>query len=320
MGSATLSIDGLMNPFKYLEEWYLTISPGQSLEVSSSEFKMVLFLEGETVLSVSGMPEIELHKGDAYSLSLPKTQTYRSLRPEREMHLHFLRLVFRWPLSSSAATLKMPSIRSGPEIKYETALRRQLTGFQLFPHKQFGEHYSISRRILSEMEHRDDTSAWKISGLCQTLTAGLLSPSHSPDPQKRGYLPGRQKNSAIQYVLHYLQENCHEALMLDAVAGQVQLSGEHLARIFKQETGQTVFTWLDHFRTEKARDLLVTTEWSLARIAHACGYSSSNLLIRHFRKNTGFPPIAYRVKVRKSESFLPGKLSPLANPQVEWRW
>lgn len=308
MGRSTFAIKGLMSPFDYLEEWYLTIPPNQSLEVLNPDFKLVLFLEGEVALSISGHPEIQLAKGDAYSLSIPTTQTYRSLHPARTMRLHFLRLAFRWP-ASATPSFTPKTTRLKPEKQFEGALRHQLAGFHYFPHSLFGDYYPILRRILAEMENTDKTSAWKISGLCQTLTADILSTASSKTRKPGRPVLHRHRDTIITSTLQYLQENCHDILTLDNIAWQMQLSGEHLARLFKQSTDRTVFSWLDHFRTEKARNLLATTEWPLARIARACGYSSANLLSRHFRKNIGCPPITYRVKIRKGETFSPSKLS-----------
>lgn len=311
MGRCSHFLPGLMNPFLQLEEWYLTIPAGQFLEVPNPDFKAVFFLEGETALSIPGHPAIELAKGDAYSLSLPVTQTYRSLRPGRDTHLHFLRLSFRWGASATPPPLSKPP-QNKPEKRFEVALKQKLGGFQHFPHSLFGDHYQISRRILSEMDMGGEASVWKVSGLCQTLVAGLLSTDHQHRRRERS-LPSRQGDAAVEHALQYLQENCHEALTLTSIAWHVQFSGEHLARLFKQETGRTVFTWLDYFRTEKARNLLTITEWPLSQIAHACGYSSANLLIRHFKKNVGVPPIIYRTKTQNGEMFSPSKLSSFSN-------
>ncbi len=306
MGRITFSTQGLTSPFEYLQEWYLTIPPNQSLEVRNPDFKLVLFLEGEVAMSVPGHSEIQLTKGDAYSLSFPTTQTYRSLHPERYMRLHFLRLAFRWPASEVIA-YPATTTSTKPEKQFETALRHKLAGFQHFAKSLFGDHYPISRRILSEMEKQDKASAWKISALCQALTADLLS---TASEEKRASSPARRpRDITVQHALQYLQENCHEKLTLDAIAWQVQVSGFHLAQLVKQETGRTVFTWLDHFRTEKARDLLITTEWPLARIAYACGYSTPNLLCRHFKQNTSHTPMGYRSMIQKGEVFTPSKLS-----------
>ncbi|MBE2203444.1 MAG: helix-turn-helix transcriptional regulator [Chthoniobacterales bacterium] len=306
MGRSTLAIRNLLKPFHYIEEWYLTIPPGQSLKVPSDEFKLVFFLEGEVALSVPHHPELHLSKGDAFSLSFSTTQTYRSLRPERHMRLHFLRLTFRWPLSKTPPG-KMPKGRDRGK-RFEIVLQQRLTGFQHFPHSLFGDHYQLSRRILAEMEHADEIAAWKISGLCQTLTAGLLSPAQERRNGKPS-LPWHRGGAAVEHALQYLQENCHETLTLTTIAWQVQLSGEHLARIFKQHTGKTVFEWLDHFRTERARNLLVTTEWPLDQIARASGYSSANLLSRHFKNNTGHTPTKFRIKSQKREAFSPSQFS-----------
>lgn len=249
---------------------------------------------------------MRLTKGDAHSLSFATPCTLRSPSPDREARLHLLRLEFRWPPAREISRRK-PS--GHPKKRFETALRQRLGGLQYFPRCLFEEYYPIAQNILSEMEKPGEVSAWKISALCQVLTTGLLASGSTTDGEPTKFpRRHRQKSASIKRALQYLQENCHEALTLNAIAWKVQLSGQYLARLFKQETGRTVFTWLDAYRTEKARGLLTMTELPLSQIAHACGYSTPKLFIRHFKKNMGLPPIAYRTKSQKGEIFSPSNL------------
>lgn len=315
MGRATLTLENLFHPFHSVEEWIVPIPAGQFIDAQDDTFHVLFILEGELLLELPGYPAMHLAKGDAHSLSFATRRILRSPHPDREMRLHFLRLQFQWP---ACQALPYRKAAGSPEKRFAATLRQKLSGFQYFPHGVFEEYYPITRSILSEMEKRGEASAWKISGLCQALTAELLASGPATDEEPVKFpRRHRQKSAIIKRALQYLQENCHEALTLDTIAWKMQLSGEHLARLFKQETGRTVFTWLDAYRTEKARDLLNVTEWPLSQIAHACGYSTTKLFIRHFKKNMGLPPIVYRTKIQNEESFDAQRNRPIGEARDE---
>lgn len=306
MGRVIRAAKNLIPPFHTIEEWTVPISPGQFIEAKDPDFHLVFILEGESLLEIPGHSVMRLSKGDAHSVSFASSCTMRSPHPEREMRLQFLRLKFRWAPTRLAGKRQVPN---APEKRFEEALRQKLIGFQHFPNILTGERYLIARHMLAEMEKPTESATWVISGLLQALTAGLLTdakPAAIRAPRRH-----RHKDAIIGRTLQYLEENCHEALTLNSIAWHMQLSGEHLARLFKKETKRTVFSWLDSFRVEKARNLLTATEQPLTQIARACGYSSSNLFIRHFKKNIGIPPVAYRIKAQKKEAFSPSKMAPI---------
>lgn len=301
MGRAALFIEDLLYPFHRVEEWVVPIPAGQFIDAQDETFHMLFLLEGEFSLEVPGHPVLRLVKGDAHSMSFAAQRILRSPYSDREMRLHFLRLEFQWPASRLPVYRKSPG---GAERRFAVALRRKLGGLRHFPNCLAGERHALVRSILSEMERQNEASVWKISGLCQALAADFLSiGSTATEPPVKFPRRHRPKSAIIKRALQYLRENCHEAHRLDSIAWEMQLSGEYLARLFKQETGRTVFAWLDDFRTEKARDLLIMTELSISQIADACGYSTSKLFIRHFKKNMGFPPVIYRTKVQSGEIF-----------------
>lgn len=304
MGRATLAVENLFHPFHSIEEWIVPIPAGQFIHTSDHTFRIFFLLEGEFLLEPSGYPVMHLTKGDAYSLSFATRNIVRSPHPDREMRLHMLRLQFQWP-TCQALPYRKPA--GSPEKQFSAALRQRLSGFQYFPNSLVSN--SIVRNILSEMEKQNKAAAWKISGLCYALTSEFLVSSPATDEESSKFSRRhRQKSAIIKHAQEYLQDNCHEALTLDGIAWKLRLSGEYLARLFKQETGRTIFTQLDHYRTEKARDLLITTEYPLSQIALACGYSTPNLFSRNFKKNIGLPPMAYRIKIRNGEIFAPSRI------------
>lgn len=304
MGHTTLLIKNLLPPFTTIQERYTIVPPEQVMQIDNEIFKLIFFLEGGLQMKMSDGRSLRIEEGDAISLSLPLTQIYRGLHPRRETRVHILRLGFVWPCTE---TPRIPPKRAPrtPAAQFAEALRSQLEGYHHFPRAVFGDHHRLLRSILMEMEHQSPSTAWKVSGLCLTLLGSLLASSETlPTPNRP---PVKRGAAAIAHVQQFLEENCHERLTLTDIAWRVQLSAEHLARLFKQHTGQTVFEHLDHLRVEKAKRRLHATEWPLARVARDCGFSSAALLNRHFQAHTGCPPSQFRLKAREQEISTPSK-------------
>jgi transcriptional regulator GlxA family with amidase domain len=93
-----------------------------------------------------------------------------------------------------------------------------------------------------------------------------------------------------EYVEVHLGENI-DLLMLAGVAG---LSVHHFARQFKQSAGVTPHIYLTQKRVERAREMLVQTDLSLAEIAFAVGFFDQGHLARHFRHMLGTTPREFR--------------------------
>ncbi|WOB06667.1 GlxA family transcriptional regulator [Piscinibacter gummiphilus] len=81
---------------------------------------------------------------------------------------------------------------------------------------------------------------------------------------------------------------------LQRVARAFHVSGRTLMRRVKAETGDSPLTMLQHARVDKARRLLASTRWSVARITQEVGYNDAATFARLFARRVGEPPSAYR--------------------------
>src|SRR6266403_425826 len=111
-----------------------------------------------------------------------------------------------------------------------------------------------------------------------------------PAPQARGGLsPG-----AMRRVREYVEVHLGESIDLAMLAGVAGLSVNHFARQFKQSAGVTPHVYLTQKRVERAREMLVQTDLSLAEIAFTVGFFDQGHLARHFRHRLGTTPREFR--------------------------
>lgn len=110
-----------------------------------------------------------------------------------------------------------------------------------------------------------------------------------PDSDNVRQLP---HSRAVADAINFIQSHYAQPITLDDIADAVHLSAYHLARLFKQSTGETPHQYLIQMRVNSARALLTSGagQRSLAEIAAAVGFVDQSHLTRHFKRQFGVTP------------------------------
>lgn len=95
-------------------------------------------------------------------------------------------------------------------------------------------------------------------------------------------------------VLQYIHTHYAESITLDQLAAIEHISKSYLSRRFKQQTGRTVISYINHLRIETAKRLLTTTQANVNEIAYQVGFESPKYFHRIFRADTGDTPAGFR--------------------------
>lgn len=103
------------------------------------------------------------------------------------------------------------------------------------------------------------------------------------------------KHSDVVYkVMEYVRRNFSRKISLDDIAGEVYLSRSYLSSLFKEETGQSLFAYINHVRIEKSKQMLLDDTASLADVANLCGFEDQSYFTKVFKKAVGISPKKYR--------------------------
>lgn len=78
------------------------------------------------------------------------------------------------------------------------------------------------------------------------------------------------------------------------LADQVGMSERTFQRVFRKETGLTPAHFVEAARVDRAKALLETSHWPLARVASRAGFGSMDALHRAFQRRVGVTPGLYR--------------------------
>jgi two-component system response regulator YesN len=106
--------------------------------------------------------------------------------------------------------------------------------------------------------------------------------------------------SIIKRVKQFILMNYQrEDLSLIEAAGHVNLSPQHLSRIFKSKMGITFVDYLTQVRINKAIELLADDELKMYEIAERVGYTTQHYFSSVFKKELGISPIDYKTNQKK---------------------
>ncbi|PIG90499.1 AraC family transcriptional regulator [Gloeocapsopsis sp. IPPAS B-1203] len=109
----------------------------------------------------------------------------------------------------------------------------------------------------------------------------------------------------IHYAKDVLIKNIDNPPSLIALARLVGLNDCTLKRGFHQVFGTTAFSYLHHYRLEKAEQLLAAGEMSVGEVARTVGFADRSYFAAAFRKKYGVNPSLYlksRQKQRKNSA------------------
>jgi len=85
-----------------------------------------------------------------------------------------------------------------------------------------------------------------------------------------------------------------EAPTISDIASACRLSRSYFIRAFKQSFGLTPGRWLQLYRIEHSKKLLLSHDLPIAEIALACGFVDQSHLTRVFSQVVGLPPARWR--------------------------
>jgi AraC-like DNA-binding protein len=112
----------------------------------------------------------------------------------------------------------------------------------------------------------------------------------------------------VQRAIDYAHANLAGAVALVDMAAAAYVSPYHFLRVFKAATGETPHAFVMRLRVERARQLLISRDWSIDYIAVECGFGSASRLGRAFRLLTGETPAAFRRAQRSQSGRRPSRL------------
>lgn len=112
--------------------------------------------------------------------------------------------------------------------------------------------------------------------------------------------------ASVKTVLDYISMHYSEPLSVSSLAALSNYSECYFMKLFRQYTGKTVVEYINDFRMDKAKHLLVHSDSSVTEIGVQVGFNSSSYFIKKFQEANGISPHKYR---RQQQAAAPAPLS-----------
>ncbi len=106
----------------------------------------------------------------------------------------------------------------------------------------------------------------------------------------------------IRTILNYIEKNYANHLSVEELVKQVPLSRRVLEKKFKEETGESLYQYIQNYRIDQFTRLLITTDYSLFEAALQSGFENYKNVSRIFRKYKSLSPAEYRKRYKCNSS------------------
>ena len=103
----------------------------------------------------------------------------------------------------------------------------------------------------------------------------------------------------IRRVMSEIQKDCASRFTLGELAEKYHISEAYFSNLFTKTAGIGLMNYIMMVRVEKAKALLLQTDYKINDIALAVGYEDTRYFAKVFRKIAGESPTDYRLRERK---------------------
>ena len=159
---------------------------------------------------------------------------------------------------------------------------------------KYEKYYEIFKKMCKYYDSAIESDDMILHSLILELIHTLINDSKKLTLHER-----IKKNNykTIENTIKYIKENPAADLSLETIANQAGFTPIHFHNVFKASTGKTLRDYVEGQRIKKAANMLITTDYTLAKIAYECGFSSQSYFSYAFKRKMGKTPREYAKEV-----------------------
>ncbi len=103
----------------------------------------------------------------------------------------------------------------------------------------------------------------------------------------------------VDGIIDFFRENIGRKITLKEVCKRVNYSSSFICKTFKEQTGETLFSYFNRMKIDESKRMLLETEMSVAAISGELGFSEAKYFGSMFKKREGVSPVQYRKNNKK---------------------
>lgn len=141
-------------------------------------------------------------------------------------------------------------------------------------------------------------------GVATVLRKGLFTMdetvAHIQAALERKRKVSNEAQRLVRKAMAYMHEHYPDSISRQDIARHVGMDEDYLTTCFRNELGVTPIAYLNRYRVNQAKRLLIETDKNITEIALEVGFSDSGYFSRVFRREVGRSPEAFRRASRES--------------------
>ena len=163
--------------------------------------------------------------------------------------------------------------------------------YSLHNFHEFKEEFSFYlKTLLREIQNKGEY----FETVCQNLLEALVLTLVRRTKKQLSFTPTKKITKECRFVEQYIDEHFMEDITLQTLSDLTYLNKYYLVHSFTKHFGCSPISYLNDKRIEESKNLLETTNHSIAAIASMIGFSSQSYFSQSFKKNTFMTPNEYR--------------------------
>ncbi|MBP8640426.1 MAG: PocR ligand-binding domain-containing protein [Oscillospiraceae bacterium] len=145
--------------------------------------------------------------------------------------------------------------------------------------------YSVEQAVLREAitQQRSKNQSVETVESLSNPTTEIYSAKTSVEP-----------NKLLQPALLYIKKHPQEKITLYKMASLCSISTSYFSKLFSKENLGNLSDYVNRIKMERAKELLVSTDWSIGTIAENMGFDDCGYFIKVFKRETNRTPLEYR--------------------------
>ncbi|MBW4552202.1 MAG: AraC family transcriptional regulator [Aphanocapsa sp. GSE-SYN-MK-11-07L] len=147
----------------------------------------------------------------------------------------------------------------------------------------------IGFALKTSLEIDGKNSSLYADAIAHALVVHLLA-RYSSNSRQTKPIAGGFSQAQWQRIVDFIHANLDRNIHLAELAGIVQFSPYHFAHLFKKSTNTSPHQYLIYCRIERAKQLMLMGNLSIAAIAQAVGFASQGHFTYHFKRLIGITP------------------------------
>jgi transcriptional regulator GlxA family with amidase domain len=294
------------------EQESLAVDPGQCVRLVSADGAPVNCFSGNQLSVDIGLEEVVAANDPVDALFLC------AFWGAPQQIIEENRALLPWLNRLNDQAVPIAAVSNGPFFLAEAALLDNKVATVYPPVADQFQHRYPDVLLRPERAITDAGNLYCANGIASgcDVTVSIIEMLYGPAVARRishDFLVGFNRNYSISHVSfdgqkyhrdrqiltaqQWLERNFSGEVKLEAVAADIGMSPRNFSRRFKQATGDSPSHYLQRVRIEAAKELLRSTDLSVAEVAYRVGYADLSYFSRMFSRHEGCLPHSYRLEV-----------------------